>query len=121
MAAQAASGLDVNAGSPVLVRDSTAALGRLGFANIRDNAAREIYGNLAQATNFSNQAALAKASAPTLFTSLLGAASAAGKTYAGMGGTLPGLGAGREAAALSFGAPPATTSSARDLDFRIFK
>jgi hypothetical protein len=61
-AGQAASGLDVNSGSAVDVRRGTAGLGNLSFANIRDNTAREAAGYRGQATNFANDAALAKAS-----------------------------------------------------------
>ncbi len=84
-AGQAASGLDVNSGSALDVRRGTAGLGNLSFANIRDNTAREAAGYRGQATNFANDAALAKASAPTPFSTVLGAASAAGGTYAGLG------------------------------------
>jgi hypothetical protein len=77
-AAQAANGLDINSGSPAAVTQSTRALGNLGIAALRDNAARDYYGYKAQATGFANQAALAKASAPTPFSTLLGAASAVG-------------------------------------------
>jgi len=84
MAGQAASGLDVNSGSPAQVRDSTAALGNISFGNIRDNTAREEYGYRAQATQFGNEAALAKASAPTTFSTILGAATAAGSKLGGL-------------------------------------
>jgi len=86
-AAQAANGLDINSGSAAQVRDSTAELGKLSFGNIRDNAAREEYGYLAQATQFGNEAKLAKASAPSTFSTLLGAATAAAGTYTKLGGT----------------------------------
>jgi hypothetical protein len=103
-AAQAANGLMLDSGSNRNVTDSSAALGRLSFGNIRDNTAREVYGHLGQATMFGNEAAMAKASAPTTFDTILGAASSAAKTYAGMGGTNPFASGttGREAAARSF-------------------
>jgi len=85
-AAQAASGLDINSGSPADVTQSTRALGNLGIAAVRDNASRDFYGYKAQATNFANEAALAKASAPTPFTTLLSAASAVGGSLAKGGG-----------------------------------
>lgn len=75
-AAQAASGLDINSFSPVAVRDSTAALGRLGINDVRDNAMRDYAAYKGQATNFMNEAALAKASEPTVLSSLLSAAQA---------------------------------------------
>jgi hypothetical protein len=83
-AAQGASGLNVNSGSAQAVRDSTAALGNLSFANIRDNAMREEYGYRGQATQFGNEAALAKASAPSTFSTIMGAAMAAGGKLSGM-------------------------------------
>ncbi len=51
---------------------------RAGAAKEQSEAA----GYRGQATNFDNDAALAKASAPTTFSTILGAASAAGGTYA---------------------------------------
>ncbi len=88
-AAQSANGLDVNGGSAQDVRASTAALGNLGIDNVRNDAFRAYYGQLAAATNYDNQAALAKASAPTLFGSLLSAASAVGGAYMQLGGIGP--------------------------------
>lgn len=55
---QAASGLDVNSGSPVSVRGSASELGALDALTIRSNATKEAYGYQTQATNFNAQSKL---------------------------------------------------------------
>lgn len=80
--AQAASGLDVNVGTPVDVRASTAELGRLDQLTILHNAAKEAWGYENQANNFMAEAGLQdmtarnakKAGDISAFTSLLGGA-----------------------------------------------
>jgi hypothetical protein len=57
-AVQGSSGLDVNSGSAVAVRSSTAALGNLSTMNIVNNAAREAYGFQIQGMNYEAQSAL---------------------------------------------------------------
>jgi hypothetical protein len=96
LAAQSANGLDVSSGSAQDVRASTAALGNLGIAAVRDNGMREYYGYKGQATNFMNDATLAKASEPTFLSTMLSAAQAAG----GQLRSLPGTGSPAEAAAV---------------------
>lgn len=59
-AAQASSGLDVNSGSAVDVRKSTAALGTISAINIRDNAAREAYGFKQQGQDYTAESQLDK-------------------------------------------------------------
>ena len=51
-AAEAASGLDVNTGSPTRVRASSEALGKIGQNTIRNNAALQAYGYQSQAAGF---------------------------------------------------------------------
>lgn len=55
-AAQASNGIDVNIGSPVDVRNSTATVGALDAAMIHYNAARAAYGAESSALNFEAQA-----------------------------------------------------------------
>lgn len=86
MAAQASSGLDVNSGSAVDVRSSTAALGTISELNIRNNAAREAYGFTQQGQDFTAEAGLDKAKgSAALTTGIVGGVgtliSGAGKTY----------------------------------------
>lgn len=57
---QGASGVDINSGSLVDVRESEAKLGMLNTLNIRSEAARQAYGFSTQSTNYSNQSALDK-------------------------------------------------------------
>ena len=57
-ASQAASGVDVNTGSGVNVRQSAAEVGMLNALTIRSNAAKQAYGYQVQATNDTAQAAL---------------------------------------------------------------
>lgn len=99
LAAQSANGLDVNSGSPQDVRGSTAALGNLGIAAVRDNGTREYYGYKGQATNFMNDATLAKASEPTFLSTMLSAAQAAGGRLSSLGSPT-GTGGTAEAAAV---------------------
>lgn len=54
-AAQAANGLDVNIGSPVAVRNSTATMGAMDAAVLHFNAARAAYGLEADAANLDKQ------------------------------------------------------------------
>lgn len=62
-AAQASSGLDVNSGSAVDVRASTAQLGQQSIANVRNSGARQVYGYTTQGQNFGEQAAMDQAQA----------------------------------------------------------
>lgn len=57
-AQQGASGIDVNSGSPLDVRVSTAELGELDTLTLLNNAEREAYGYESQATNFMAQSRL---------------------------------------------------------------
>jgi hypothetical protein len=57
-AAQASTNLDVNSGSAVKVRASSAALGNLSHMNIVNNAARESYGFRVQGLGYTSQSAL---------------------------------------------------------------
>lgn len=60
-AAQAANGIDVNVGSPVAVRNTTATLGAMDAAALHYNAARQAFGLEADASNLDAQAALDRA------------------------------------------------------------
>lgn len=60
-AQQAASGVDVNVGSPVAVRETTANVGALDAAMIHYNAARQSQASLTQAASYKAQAGLDKA------------------------------------------------------------
>lgn len=60
-AVQGASGLDINTGSNLQVRESAAQLGRLDTETVMSNAQREAYAHKTEAMNFANQAKLAKA------------------------------------------------------------
>lgn len=88
-AGQAASGIDVNTGSAVDVRASTAQLGELNALTIRSNAARQAYGYQVQSTSDIAQADLDTFAASNAKTagyfgavgSLLGAAASAGSAY----------------------------------------
>jgi hypothetical protein len=60
LAAQAASGVDVNTGSALDVRSSSAQLGELNQLTIRSNAARQSWADLNNANSFSSQAALSR-------------------------------------------------------------
>lgn len=62
-AAQGSSGLDVNSGSAVDVRSSSAALGQMSVFNVRNNVAREAYGYRVQGYNYETQAGLDTAQA----------------------------------------------------------
>lgn len=88
--AQAASGLDVNIGSPVDVRASAAELGELDALTIGSNTARQVYGyeTAAQGADassvMSRRAGSAAETAGYLgaFTSLIGGATSASSNYA---------------------------------------
>lgn len=58
VAAEAASGLDVNSGTALDVRSSASELGELDAINIRSNAARTAYGYNVQSTSDQNQSQL---------------------------------------------------------------
>lgn len=58
MAAEAASGIDINSGSGLDVRSSASELGELDAINIRSNAARTAYGYNVQSTSDQNQSQL---------------------------------------------------------------
>jgi hypothetical protein len=58
IANQAASGLDVNTGSPLDVRSSAAELGQLDALTVRSNAVKEAYGHEVAAVNSTAQAGL---------------------------------------------------------------
>lgn len=60
---QAANGLDVNSGSALTVRQSTATEGALSAMNIRNNAAREAYGYRVQGLGYQSQSELDTATA----------------------------------------------------------
>lgn len=92
IAGQGASGLQVGSGSAAAVNASASALAGITAGNIVDNTAREAHGYRAQETAALNEAALAKASKPSAFSTILGAASAAAGTYTGLGGKLPSFG-----------------------------
>lgn len=101
VAAQASSGLDVNAGSAADVRGSIAALGRLSGLTIRNSAARQAAGYRIQGQDYTESAALAEKSAAdaeaaglmgaagTLVGGITGAANMAIKDY--QAGIFPGL------------------------------
>lgn len=86
---QAASGLDVNTGSAVQVRQSAADLGRLDTLTIINNAAKQSAGFLAQAGNFESEALLQDATAEyaqeagdfNIMSSLLGTATSVGDKW----------------------------------------
>lgn len=88
-AIQGSSGLDVNSGSNVDVRKSTAELGELDALTIRNNAAREAYGYQTQGSNFTAQAGLDKTASSNDLTagfisggsSILGSASSIGEKF----------------------------------------
>lgn len=89
-AGQAASGIDVNIGSAVKVRDSTATIGAMDAAMIHYNAMRQAYGDLTQASSFTAQSNLDKMAgvgaleggAFSAGSTLLGGASSLGAKYA---------------------------------------
>lgn len=88
---QAASGLDVNTGSAVDVRQSTADLGRLDTLTIINNAAREASGQRAMAANFEAEAMLQDRTAEyareagdiNIMSSLLGSATSVSDKWLG--------------------------------------
>lgn len=88
---QAASGLDVNTGTAVNVRDSTHDVGRLDTLTIIANAGKEAVGYATQAMNFQAEAQLdekAKSYSETagtinIMTSLLGSAGSVSDKYLG--------------------------------------
>lgn len=104
LAAQGSSGVDVNSGSTVKVRESEAKLGALDALTIRSNTAREAYGYEVQETSQEAQATLDKMQADqarkagaisALGTFLTGASSVGGKfanLQLGSGGTTPASG-----------------------------
>ncbi len=55
---EAASGVDVNTGSPVDVRSSAASLGELNAITVQSNAAKTAYGYQTQAAGFGNESTL---------------------------------------------------------------
>lgn len=61
LANEAGSGIDVNSGSPVNVRESEAKLGMLNALNVRSQAAQQAYGYQTQAVSDTSQASLNKA------------------------------------------------------------
>jgi hypothetical protein len=89
-ATQAASGLDVNIGTPVDVRESAADLGRLDAMTIRYNAQKEAYNARTQADSYRAQAGLDMMAGKTAteagdlkaFTSILGGAASVGDKWA---------------------------------------
>jgi len=80
-----ASGTDVNEGSALDLQVDAATLGEMDAITIRNNANREAWGHRVQASNFANEAKVAKSSqsSPWLAvgSSLLGSASQVGGTY----------------------------------------
>jgi len=82
-AAVGASGLEVNAGSPVRLQADTARLGELDAQTIRNNSQRAAYGYTVQGLNYSAQAGLdemtandaSRAGALGAFSSIIGGAS----------------------------------------------
>jgi hypothetical protein len=88
---QAASGLDVNQGSAVDVRQSAADLGHLDTMTIINNAAKQAAGFRAQGANFTAEAALDTSAADyaqdakgiNIATSLLGGAGSFADKWAG--------------------------------------
>lgn len=89
LAAQGASGLDVNKGSNVDVRSSAAELGELDALTIRNNAARTAYGYQVQGLNYGAQASLNTAGSQSAltagnlqaFTSLAGGAGSVSEKF----------------------------------------
>lgn len=74
--AQAANGLDVNIGTPVAVRESTARVGAIDEAMIHYNASRQAFGYEAQAANDTAQASVDSTAAKNaIFKGLYGASS----------------------------------------------
>lgn len=90
VANEAASGLDVNSGSPVDVRGSTRSLGELDALTVRSNATREAYGYQVESASQKGQAGLDKSEATSDLTSgyvnagstLLGSAGTAATNFA---------------------------------------
>lgn len=68
LAAQSASGLDVNSGTAVDVRSSAAEMGELDALTIRNNAAMTSYGYKTQGINYAAQAGLDAASSQNALT-----------------------------------------------------
>lgn len=83
VADQGASGISVNTGSNVDVRQSEAKLGMLNSLNIRSQAARQAYGYQTQATAFEGEASLARSQKR---------ASIIGGAIGGFGSVLSGIG-----------------------------
>lgn len=71
-AAQGASGVDMNSGSAVGVRASSAALSQLNAMTIKSDSARRAYGFDLEAQEYHSQMRLAKASRPTFLQTILG-------------------------------------------------
>lgn len=71
-AGQAASGVDINTGSPVSVRSSAAEIGQLNSMTIKSDSARKVYGYGLQAQQYKAEKKLAQASKPTVLQSILG-------------------------------------------------
>lgn len=88
-AQQAASGVDVNQGSSVGIRESASKIGMLDALNLRSQAARQAYGYQTQSANDLAQAKLDKAQGKSLKTAgyisagsrILGGVADAGKYY----------------------------------------
>ena len=88
-AAQGASGVDVNSGSSVAVRQGESELGMLDALTIRSNAAKKGYADLVQSTSYQAESELQKqeseqaaSAAPVAaLGSLLGGASSVGASY----------------------------------------
>ena len=71
-AAQGASGVDMNSGSAVSVRASTAGLSQLNAMTIKSDAARKAYGYDLAAQTYRAEQKAARASKPTLLQTMLG-------------------------------------------------
>jgi len=83
LAAQGASGVDVNTGSAAKVRVGESQLGHMDAMTIRSNAAKTAYGYQTEETNFQNQASVDKATASNA--PIAGAISAGGALLGGLG------------------------------------
>src|SRR5690242_19657087 len=85
----AANGVDINSGSAVDVQSTTAATGEADALTIRNNAARQAYGQQVQGLNYGNQATLdtaqgqwaQSAAGYQMAGSVLGAASSVGSQW----------------------------------------
>lgn len=86
-AAMAANGIDLGVGSAVAVQTTTDAMGQIDAAAVDSNAVRAAWGLRTEATNYGNQARMARASASGLspvgsaVTSLLGGATSVAASW----------------------------------------